>query len=143
MKEIPFPQFYVQAPEHWYDVTHEVEGEDAPSTLAAEEGLGALQFSIAELPPAKASETSVEDLRALLKEFAKGHDLGSPQNVASLTTPRPLLSAHFHWDGDYLQVWYLADAGQLVFATYTCEQGDAFAEELGEAEQIVRSIQLL
>jgi hypothetical protein len=140
VKEITFPQFRVQAPEHWFDVTSEVEGEEPPATLAPDEGLGALQFSVADLPAEAAGRTSVDDLRAMVKEFAKAHDLGSPQNVATLQEPRPLLAANFRWDGDFLKVWYLAERGRLVFATYTCDQGAAFAVELGEAEQIVKSL---
>ena len=140
MKAIPFPQFRVNAPEHWFDVTNEVEGESPPATLAADEGLGALQFSVEELPAAKAQNISVTDLRALLKEFATAHNLGAPLTVAAMSEPRPLLSANFQWEGDFLKVWYLADKGRLVFATYTCDEGEAFAEELSEAEQIVRSV---
>lgn len=143
MKEIAFPQFRVQAPDHWFDVTNELEGDEPPATLAADEGLGALQFSIAELPPGKTHGTSLDDLRALLKEFAQAHDLGAAQNVSTLAKPRPLLTANFQWDGDFLKVWYLADQGRIVFATYTCDPGVAFAEELSEAEQVVRSVVLL
>jgi hypothetical protein len=141
MKEIAFPQFVLQAPEHWFDVTAELEGDEPPATVAADEGLGALQFSVAELPETGAP-ASVESLRALLKEFVKGHDLSQPQNVKVQSEPRPLLSANFHWDGDYLHVWYLAEHGRLVFVTYTCDAGEAFAEELGEADAIVKSLQL-
>lgn len=81
-------------------------------------------------------------MRALLKEFAAGHDLGQPQNVTVQTTPRAMLTASFRWEEDHLQVWYLTEHGQLVFATYTCEAGEAFAEELAEANAIVRSLQL-
>jgi hypothetical protein len=140
VKEIAFPQFRVQAPDHWFDVTNELEGDEPPATLAADEGLGALQFSVAELPPSKSPDTSVADLRALLKEFAQGHDLGDAQNVTAISDPRPLLSANFRWDGDFLKVWYLADQGRIVFATYTCDPAEAFAEELSEAEQVVRSV---
>src|SRR5687768_3367390 len=124
MKEIAFPQFRVQAPDHWFDVTNEVEGDAPPATLAAEEGLGALQFSVAELPVEKAQSMSATDLRALLAEFAKGHGLKTPQNVVDQSQPRPLLSANFAWEGDFLKVWYLADQGRLVFVTYTCDQGE-------------------
>jgi hypothetical protein len=141
MKQIAFPQFVLQAPEHWFDVTAELEGDEPPATVAADEGLGALQFSVADLPDT-GSETSVDSLRAVLKEFVKGHDLGQPQNVKAQSEPRPFLSASLHWDGDHLQVWYLAERQKLVFVTYTCDAGEAFAEELSEAEAIVKSLQL-
>jgi hypothetical protein len=143
VKEIAFPQFVVQAPQEWFDVTSELEAEDSPATVAAEEGLGALQFSVAELPEKASEPTTVETLRALLKEFARGHDLGQPHNVTSQSAPRIMLSASFRWGDDHLQVWYLAELGKLVFATYTCEAGEAFAEELATADAIVRSLRLV
>ncbi len=139
MKEITFPQFTVQAPDNWYDVTAELEGESPPLTVAPEMGLGALQFSIAALPSERPQAT-VDELRKLLKEFAKGHDLGSPLNIAAIDSPRPQLAANFTWNDDFLRVWYISDNGQLAFLTYTCEKNAAFAQELDEAEQIIRSL---
>ena len=141
MKEITFKQFDVSVPDHWFDVTAELEGDSPPTTVAPEEGLGALQFSLAPFPIKDTSEAVLEKLRGLLKEFAKGHQLGQPQNVISTESPRPQLAANFHWDGDLLRVWYLADEGLLAFLTYTCEKNAAYAEELQEAEEIVRSLQ--
>lgn len=140
MKEIAFPQFTVQAPDHWFDVTAELEEETPPLTIAPEEGLGALQFSLAKFPTAEPPAAILDKLRALLKDFAKAHQLGQAQNLTAVDSPRPQLAANFHWDGDLLRVWYLADQGNLAFLTYTCEKNAAYADELEEAEEIVRSL---
>ena len=140
MKEIAFPLFAVQAPDHWFDVTAELEGETPPLTIAPDEGLGALQFSLAKFPTTEPAAATLEKLRALLKDFAKGHQLGQPQNLVAFESPRPQLAANFQWDGDLLRVWYLADQGNLAFLTYTCEKNSAHADELAEAEEIVRSL---
>lgn len=144
MKEIAFPAFAVQAPDHWFDVTEEIQADEAaaPITLAVEEGHGALQFSLAELPAGKASP-GIEQLRKLLKEFAAGHQLDSPNNLATEETPRPLLAGNFAWGDDFLRVWYVVDAGKLAFITYTCERSVPFATELAEVEQIVRSVRFV
>lgn len=140
MKEITFPQFTVSAPDHWFDVTAELEGDSPPATVAPEDGLGALQFSLAPFPLKEDAAVVLEKLRGLLKDFAKGHALGQPQNVVAAESPRPQLAASFHWDDDLLRVYYLAEHGQLAFITYTCEKNAAFADELQEAEDIVRSL---
>jgi hypothetical protein len=144
MKEIAFPQFTVQTPEAWFDVTEEMRTEDpgAPATLAIEEGHGAVQFSLAELP-ADTPAPSMEQLRKMLKEFATGHQLGSPNNLLTEETPRPLLAGNFAWDDDFLRVWYVAEPGKLAFITYTCERNTPFAVELAEVEQIVRSLKFI
>lgn len=140
MKEIPFPQFTVSVPDHWFDVTAELEGESPPLTIAPDEGLGALQFSVAPFPVSDSPAAVLEKLRGLLKEFAKGHQLGQAQNLVASETPRPQLAASFHWQDDLLRVYYLADQGQLAFLTYTCERNAAYANELQEAEEIIRSL---
>jgi hypothetical protein len=140
MKEIAFPKFTVSVPDHWFDVTAELEGDSPPLTIAPEDGLGALQFSLAPFPVKEAQSAVLEKLCSLLKDFATGHQLGQPQSVVAAESPRPQLAANFHWDGDLLRVWYVADQGQLAFLTYTCEKNAAFANELQQAEEIVRTL---
>lgn len=141
MKEITFPQFTVSVPDHWFDVTAELEEDSPPPTVAPEEGLGALQFSFAPFPVKESPAAVLEKLRGLLKEFAKGHQLGQAQNLVASESPRPQLAASFQWHDDLLRVFYLADQGQLAFLTYTCEKNATYANELQEAEEIVRSLQ--
>ncbi|QDU27719.1 hypothetical protein ETAA8_28090 [Anatilimnocola aggregata] len=143
MNEITFPQFAVLAPDNWFDVTAEMDEEDSPSTLAPEEGLGVLQISLADFPAQGEPPAIIEVLRTMLKEFAKAHELGSPNNLLREESPRPLLAGNFIWGDDFLRVWYLTDSGKLAFVTYTCERGAAFASELSEVEQIVRSLKFL
>ena len=143
MKEIAFPKFTVQAPEEWFDVTAELEGDSPPTTLAAEEGLGAVQVSIEQLPGEKGVQFTVEQLRGMLKGFAEGHELDSPNNIATSETPRPQLAANFIWNGEFLRVWYLTEPDQLAFITYTCEKNAAFANELQQVEEIVRSLRFV
>ena len=143
MKEIAFPQFTVQAPGHWFDVTAELDGDAQhapPPTIAVEDGHGALQVSIEQLPGGKQVQFNTEQLRGMLKEFAQGHQLDSPNNIAAVETPRPQLAANFAWDGGFLRVWYLTEPDRLAFVTYTCEKGVPFATELQEVEEIVRSL---
>jgi len=140
MNEITFAQFAITAPDTWFDVTAELEGDDAPITVAQEEGHGAVQFSLADFPAKGEAPAIIETLRGLLKEFAKAHELGSPNNLAVEQSPRPLLAGNFAWDQDFLRIWYVVENGKLAFITYTCERGVPFAAELTQVEQIVRSL---
>jgi len=143
MKDITFANFSLTAPDHWFDVTAELEGDSPPPTLVAEDGLGELQVSIEQLPGGKGVQFTCEQLRGMLDEFAKGHQLHSPNNITSLDSPRPQLAANFLWNDDFLRVWYLAEPDRLAFITYTCEKNASFANELQEVEAMVRSLRFL
>lgn len=143
MKTIAFPKFSVETPEEWFDVTAELEGDAPPPTLHAEEGHGALQVSIEQIPGKKQVQFTVEQLRGMLKGFAEGHELDSPNNISSSETPRPQLAANFLWNGEFLRVWYLSEPDQLAFITYMCEKNAAFATELQQVEEIVRSLRFM
>ena len=140
MKNIDFPNFTVETPDHWFDVTAELESDSAPPTLVAEEGLGELQVSIEKLPGGKGVQFTSEQLRGMLMEFAKGHGLGSPNNFALQESPRSQLAANFIWNDDFLRVWYVSEPDQLAFITYTCEKNATFANELQEVEAIIRTL---
>jgi hypothetical protein len=143
MKEMQFEGFAVQAPEHWLDITEAVEGESPPITLAVEDGLGALQFSVAIYKTGPRPNSTSQTLREMLGEFAKGQNLGTPMDIVANESPRPAVTAHFAWDDSYLRVWYASENGNFVFATYTVDKGSAFANELQEAEEIVRSLKFV
>ena len=140
MKDFTFPKFSIETPDHWFDVTAELEAEAPPPTFMAEDGHGELQVSIEKLTGGKGVQFNSEQLRGMLKEFAQGHDLGSPNNLSSLESPRSQLAANFIWNDDFLRVWYLSEPDQLAFITYTCEKNTPFASELQEVETIVRSL---
>jgi hypothetical protein len=140
MKEIAFPLFTVHTPEHWFDVTSELEGDPPPTTIAAEEGLGALQVSVEKLMAEKPVQFTTDQLRTMLKDFAASHKLGTPRDIVTQDSPRTQLAANFTWDSDFLRVWYIAEPNKLAFLTYTCEKNAAFASELQAVEEIVRSL---
>lgn len=141
-KEIASPLFTVQTPEHWFDVTTELEA-NSPPTLVAEEGLGELQVSVEKLTAEKTVQFTTEQLRAMLKDFATSHKLGTPRDIVTQDSPRSQLAANFTWDSDFLRVWYLAEPNKLAFLTYTCEKNAAFATELQEVEEIVKSLKFV
>ncbi|WP_254507517.1 hypothetical protein [Anatilimnocola floriformis] len=139
MKNFDFPNFVLETPEDWFDVTADLDP-GSPPTFMADDGLGELQVSIEKIPGGKGVQFTPEQLRGMLNEFAKGHDLGSPNNLSSAETPRSLLAANFVWNDDFLRVWYVSEPDQLAFITYTCEKNATFANELQIVETIIRSL---
>ena len=140
MLRADFPNFSVDLPPGWRDITAEVEAENPPATVARSDGVGALQFTVVLYLSGPGPRGDVEVLNDFMHEFARSRGLISPSNVVSESSPRALVAASFRWDEDYVRVWYLSESGNFAFVTYTCAQGNFNSRELSEAEAIVRSL---
>jgi len=141
MPRAKFPNFSVELPSGWGDITTDVEAADPPATVARDDGVGALQFSIALYESGPRPRGDVEELQALLDGSAESHGWTSPTNVTRERSPRSLVAASFQWDDDIVRAWYLSEHGNFAFATYTvCGRVNFEARELCEAEKIVRSL---
>jgi len=140
MPRAVFANFAVDLPAGWGDITAEVEADDPPATVARDDGVGALQFSISLYEAGPRPRGDVKELQALLDEFAESHGLILPSNPTSEQSPRGLVAASFKWDDDFVRVWYLAGEGNVALVTFTCAAGEVSRPELAEAEQIVRSV---
>jgi hypothetical protein len=136
---IAFDTFAVQAPRGWADITADIEADDPPSTIAHQDGVGALQFSIALYKSGPDPDPTPADLLEMVKEFGRGRRLGEPIDVVSEHGPPRLAAGSFAWDDDFLRVWQVSHGGNFAFVTYTCAAENA-GPELGTCEQIVRSI---
>jgi hypothetical protein len=141
MPRADFTNFSVDLPPGWGDITAEVETDSPPATVARDDGVGALQFSIALYHSGPRPLGNVEELQELLNGFAETHGLTSPDDSVRESSPRGLVAASFLWGDDFVRVWYLSEGGNFAFVTYTCERSNLEARELREAESIVRSIQ--
>ena len=114
--------------------------ENPPVTVARDDGVGALQFSIALYESGPRPREDVEELQALLDEFAGSHGCTSPSDTTRERSPRGLVASSFQWDGGFLRAWYVSESGNFAFVTYTCDRSSLGARELREAEKIVRSL---
>ena len=141
MSRIEFPWFSLEVPPGWHDVTDCVEEEDPPVTLGREEGVGAIQISIALYDEGELSDPTPEDLLELLRVMAEAQALGEPTDVASASGPLRLAAASFlkREEGEFLRVWHLSDGTNFTLASYLCELGMQ-DQELAECEGIVRSL---
>jgi hypothetical protein len=140
MPRAKFPDFSVDLPFGWGDITAELDNDDPPATVARGDGVGALQFSIALYESGPRPTGDVKELQELLDGFAETHELTSRSNAIQESLPRGLVAASFQPNGDFLRVWYVGEGPNFAFVTYTCERSLIDARELAEAEQIVRSV---
>jgi hypothetical protein len=133
----------VGIPEGWSDITDECEA-GSPFTLArTTDGVGALQFSIAEYQAGERPGITLEDLGEMLLEVAKKDGIKKLQTPAQSSDGLLVVSGEARVEEDLVRFWYLSNGDDLVFFTYLCAYSDrgAGAEEIADAEQIVRSVQ--
>lgn len=139
MRTINGPEFTVSTPENWSDITDEVEGDNPPFTLAAIDGYGALQFSVALFENGQLPTPSPQDLLDMLSEFGERHGLGRMKDKVMETEPLLLAATTFGNKRDSIRAWYVSDTKNFALVTHTCET-EFFAREVEVCESIVRSI---
>jgi hypothetical protein len=122
----------------WSEVTEQ----DQPYTLARNQGVGALQFTIAEVTSGPIPNPTPPDLQTMLEKFAAAQGLASPFDVIVESGPRRLVAGSFHWNDAFLRAWYITDGRNVAFVTYNCANGEQDGE-LPECERIVRSLEFI
>src|SRR5215472_8389720 len=107
----------IATPADWLDVTDEIEEPDPPFSLARSEGVGAIQFSVAEFRGGKQPGITLDTLNKLLTDFAQSRELG--RGFDSMCRREPLLSAAvgFDADGRFWRVWYCSDGQSVTLVT--------------------------
>jgi hypothetical protein len=134
MPRIQFDFFSVDTPDGWRNISESVE-----STLARDNGVGALQIAIELYLSGTVANPTPQDLLAMVEHFAKVHKLGKPLNVALESKPIRLAAASYNWNGAFLRLWQVSDGGNFAFVTYTCDARHS-DRELPDCEAIVRSL---
>jgi hypothetical protein len=140
MSRAQFSNFAVDLPPGWGDITDHVEADNTPATVARDDGVGALQFSIGLYESGPRPLGSVEELQELLHGFAQSRGLTSPNDTVRENSPRGLVAASFEPGDDFLRVWYISEGGNFAFVTYTSDRANFDPRELSEVEKIVRSL---
>jgi hypothetical protein len=126
-------------PNGWGDITHTLESNDSPCTLAHRDGVGALQFSVALYKSGLVPDSTPAALESMLGEFGRARELGEPSALVTESGPPMLAAGSFAWGEDFLRVWQVSDGRNFAVATYTCAAEHA-GRELAACERIVRSI---
>ena len=134
---VNFGGFKMNLPGGWYDSTHEVEADNPPLTITKQDGVGALQFTVALYTSGKLPNATVRDVHDMLLNFVG--DSGPPRDVVLEDEPLPLAACSFDWQGSFVRAWFVTDGSNFAQVTYICEP-QAIGPELAEAEAIVRSL---
>ena len=138
MEYIGFGGAQISYLDGWFDITHELPANSA-STLARNDGIGVLQFSVAKYRTGTRARITGEDLIAMLAEFGRGRSLGEPSNVI-VASGR--VSGDFVAPAEFIRAWYVTNGSDVALVTYVAESSDdpKMSRELEEATGIVESI---
>ena len=131
--------FTIACVEGWCDITYKVEADDPPLTFTRPDGIGAFQLSIALYRSGPAPGASATGLFSMLREFARGRELGELTDICTMESELRLAAASFHWHEDFVRIWYVSDGSSFAQATYTCAWGGQ-AVELPDCERMVRTL---
>jgi hypothetical protein len=140
MPRADYSNFSVALPPGWGDITPDLEADDAPATVARDDGVGALQFSIGLYESGARPRGDIEELQELMDGFAESHGLIPLNDTVRESWPRSLVAASFQLGNDFVRVWYVSEGGNFALVTYTCERCNLASNELREAETTVRSL---
>ncbi len=133
--------FRVSVPHDWNDITELLDDiPNVPWTLAATDGNGALQFSIALYKRGPRPNPSAAVLLEMLQDYAAARNTGPLASIVIEAGPPVLAAATMASEAEPFRVWYLSKGGNFAFVTYTA--GSPLDErELHICERIVRSLE--
>lgn len=129
----------ITTPAEWLDVTNEIGEANPPFTLAKQDGVGVIQFSVAEYLSGKLPNVTRDVLNELLVDFAQSRELGQGYAFASQPKQPLFTAASFNFENRFLRVWYCSDGQSIVLVTYNCQEG-LQKIELSDCESIVHSL---
>ena len=138
---ITFGGLAATVPVGWFDVTDEL-SEGSPLTLAKQEGVGALQFTVAKYQAGRLPTIGEADLENLLMNFADNRGLGAPLSLNHAKGLNPYVCGSFSVQGELLRVWYVSNRKDVALITYVTQQpaSGKVDEELIDATTIIESI---
>jgi len=133
-----FHGLLISSPDDWLDITDDL-GQSFPPTLAKVDGIGALQFSVAQYRCGPLPNPMPEDLLQLTLDVGKSRTMVEPFSKITEQTPIRLGAASFQVGADFVRLWHVSGGANIVRITYTCDWGQE-KTELPTCERIVRSI---
>ncbi len=139
---LKFQDFQVEPGPEWRDITHSLKQQDMPYTIAKDDGMGALQFSVRLYRGGAVPSRTIMDLHSMVMEYGQRNQLGVPFVESAFQDSISGVGASFHVGADFVRIWCLSDMANIAFATYVCEWSHR-EREVDECEQIVRSLRFV
>jgi hypothetical protein len=136
-------EFYglaLRLPSDWRDITPDLPA-GAPPTLAKPDGVGAIQFSIAQYQGGEAPHVDRAALQNLLENFCARHGFNCHPQAEGHGNIQ-VVKSHAIMDRELVAVWYVSNGADVVLATYVSQRADSDVtnDELREAETVIRSL---
>ena len=116
-KPIAMGDLRVSVPTDWDDITAELPA-GMPFTLARQDGVGALQFSVGTYTSGALPHVTMDDLRRLLSDRAASHDLGAARELTVFDADNVSVRGDFSTKAETCLVWYWSDRRSVALVTY-------------------------
>ncbi|MCB1275365.1 hypothetical protein [Prosthecobacter sp.] len=127
----------------WRDITDTLPA-GTPPTLALEDGIGALQFTVGHYQSGETPGIGLKALERLLYHFEDAQNLERETEASAFRTGLCFgISCEYNPPTGFIRVWYVTDGKNIAFVTYTSEddRSQAFAIELKQASSIATSVE--
>jgi hypothetical protein len=123
----------------WLDVTHEIEADNPPFTLARNDGVGALQFSTATYERGEIPTVTIEHLKTLMADFASSRELGAGFDARASEQPMLICGRSFNSGTQFVRAWYCSNGRDVALITYVSEKGIE-AREIPDCERMISEL---
>jgi hypothetical protein len=134
-----FAGLHFDLPDGWFDITDDLP-DGTPFTLAREDGVGVIQFSVAAMASGADPAISESDLRVMCLDLMRHHGLGV--DVALLPDARTMCVGGVAQAAELkMGAWFLSNGQDVGLVTYTSEapKHPDTASEVEAALALVRS----
>lgn len=126
--------------EEWCDVTGDLDP-GAPSTLAREDGVGAIQFSVAKYKSGEKPSITETVLKDMLLDLFKSNQLADVEPAILQGSRCFGVSATSAQTDEVIRAWYLSNGTDIALVTYTGTGDPACQAELAEAEKLAKTLE--
>lgn len=138
-----FAGLMIDLPADWLDITDDGDP-NCPPTLARQDGVGVIQFSVAHYQGGAPPNITLVELTSMFAEFAAAHGLQGeiePDRGARST----VVGSCSRSRDEVLCAWYVSDGWSVATVTYNSQAVDdpATERELAIASEAVRTIGFL
>jgi len=139
-EKFSFHGLNLHLPSGWCDIT-DIEAAEAIPTLAREDGVGALQFSMLWQLSGAVSVITAADIRGIHDEFIKNKGL---ERLKAIDLRRAvggvICSGDYKREDDFIRVYHHTDGTHVLISTYLYREILRNEQEVIEADHIVNSI---
>lgn len=137
-----FANVFIEIPNHWKDITDTLP-EGAPPTLAAENGVGALQLSGGDYRGGVLPDINQRSLKRLLYYFEDAQGFERQMKVEDWKTTFVFgITSDYQLADGFVRVWYCSDGKNVALLTFYTDPitTPALNAELEEVDAIARSL---